>query len=47
MSGPSARWPMVSPQAAGAAVAELLDAALAQGATRVSLQVERVAEADG
>jgi uncharacterized protein YqgV (UPF0045/DUF77 family) len=34
-------------ESAGTAVAELLDAALAQGATRVSLQVERVAEAHG
>jgi uncharacterized protein YqgV (UPF0045/DUF77 family) len=45
--GPFSSVAEVSPQAAGAAVAEMLDAALAHGATRVSLQVERVAEADG
>ena len=45
--GPFSSVAVVSPQAAGATVAELLDAALAEGATRVSLQVERVAEADG
>jgi uncharacterized protein YqgV (UPF0045/DUF77 family) len=31
----------------GAVVAELLQAALAHGATRVALQVERASEADG